>query len=234
MPEVNAGPSALIAIAGIAERYRLVASFCVSIAFHAGVLTLQPGGGLQGAAVNVTQARQAGQGSPSPIIVMLAPYRLQPAIAEVHSAAAPNFPLKRQPRASSPAVADTGAGNGGLAEEAASQLNDVARTYGLPVDEYFDADTVSKRAAILSNLEFDLAELESIAGDGKAVFTLFINDFGHVDKVEIEASGGIDAKLLGAVAQQFGNAVYAPASIDGTPVKSRMRVEILLRPLLWR
>lgn len=105
---------------------------------------------------------------------------------------------------------------------------------GLPLQGYFDATEVTSRATVLSEIDFNLPELGQIGGSGKTMLMLYIDEAGLVDKVDIESTGGIDTELVNAVGRQFGKAVFQPASIDGVAVKSRMRVEMLLRPLLQR
>lgn len=215
------------------EQTRLATAACVSLVLHAGVLALQPGKTPWATGPAGGQAGPLGE-SPAPLTVTLAPYRLQPAVIAMSATVEPQVRLLRQPQQSSPAIADSSHGDGGTAQAAEKQRKELATAPGLPVEEYFDADAVSIRPAIMADPEFDLPELGSIAGDGKALLTLYINEFGHVDKVEIESAGGIDTALVGAVARQFGNAIFEPARIDGAAVKSRLRIEILLRPLMTR
>lgn len=104
----------------------------------------------------------------------------------------------------------------------------------MPLPEYFDAEEVTSRAAALDEIDFELPELSQIGGSGKAILMLYINETGLVDKVEVESTGDIDRELTNAVARQFGKTTFQPATIDNAPVKSRMRIEILLRPLMSR
>jgi hypothetical protein len=131
-------------------------------------------------------------------------------------------------------VQDNYQGDGGTAGEHEPQGPVVGISPGLPLPEYFDAAEVTSRATILDEIDFDLPELSQIGGSGKTILTLYINETGRIDKVDIESTGNIDSELVNAVARQFGKAAFQPATIDDVAVKSRMRVEILLRPLMSR
>lgn len=211
---------------------RLAAAIAISIGLHAGVLALPPGG---------TGWRPADQ-SPSqggsltaaaPLSVRLAPFRLQPASTlapppgqhVVH--AAPPVRL-------SPAVADDGRHDDGLAGQGAGQQRERAATAGVPLQAYYDTEELTHPATMLEEVDFSLPELDSTAGAGKAILVLYINETGRVDRVEVEAAGELDPTLVNALVRQVGKALFQPAQIDGAPVRSRMRGEILLRPLMKR
>jgi hypothetical protein len=135
----------------------------------------------------------------------------------------------------SPAVTSTEGfahASSNLAGDGALNEGQAGMSPGMPIDVYFEADKTSVRPAPLSEIDFDQPEFNLHSGNGKAVLVLYINESGRVDRVETEATGAISEALLQAMAKQFGKALFIPAQIDGQAVKSRMRIEILLRPLL--
>lgn len=226
-----------LAAARQAVRNRLALACCVSLVAHAGFLSLPSGGPGRTQAQHASNpsrgTSQLAGNTPAPLVVSLATYQLAPAVTD-RTGAAPHQPIARPPRQTSPAVADNGQGAGGPAAAVAPREAGTLDGPGLPLPNYFDATEVSTRASALDEIDFDLPELGQIGGSGKTILTLYVNEAGRIDKVDIESTGGVDSALVNGVARQFGKANFQPATIDDVAVKSRMRVEILLRPLLQR
>lgn len=226
-----------IAASQQAVRIRLVFALLLSLVAHAGLVSLPVGSMSQASSQDTSPNHRysshfLGQAH-APLAVSLAPFRLTPAKSEQPLRAWPHHST-HLPRKASPAVADQGQGDGGLAEATGDQATAIASTPGLPLPKYFDSTEVTSRATALDEIDFALPEMSRIGGSGKSVLMLYINETGLIDKVDVESTGEISPELIDAVARQFGKAVFQPATIDDVTVKSRMRVEILLRPLLKR
>ncbi len=216
-----------IAKAARNARRRLAVVLCVSTLLHGSVLLLQAGDLVRHP---LAPSYNVPAGRPAPITIRLAPFKLQPAYllpVEKHTATlAPTQAL-------SPAVADTGVGNGEATENFADENVSVPVELGLPAPNYFDNNEVSIRAKPLGDIDFDLPDFATVSGDGRIVLFLYINESGYVDKAAVELAEPGE-RITNAVAGQFSKAVFEPARINDQPVKSRLRVEIVVRPLLKR
>lgn len=226
-----------LAAAQQAVRIRLTVALCLSLLAHAGLVSLPLGRMSQSfsqyVSPNNRQSSHLSGQAPAPLVVSLAPFRLTPAESDRPPRAWP-YHSTHLPRKTSPTVADQGHGDGGFAETTRDLPTAPASTPGMPLPKYFDSMEVTSRATALDEIDFDLPEMGQIGGSGKAVLMLYINETGLIDKVDVEAPGEINPDLIDAVARQFGRAVFQPATIDNVAVKSRMRVEIILRPLMNR
>lgn len=98
----------------------------------------------------------------------------------------------------------------------------------LPASTYFGADELSRKAQVTRDIRQDNPVLAKSAENGKAILVLFINETGRIDRVEIESSE-VSETLIREVAHEFNAALFQPAQIDGNAVKSRMRIEVLIR-----
>lgn len=123
-------------------------------------------------------------------------------------------------------------GGGGAEEraDAAPMLAPSPRVPGIPVPRYLDPKELTRRARVLEDIEPSPDELEGRPGSGKIVLVLFISETGKVDRVELESSR-LEEPFPSSLSRQFLAARFAPAERDGIPVKSRMRVEVVVRPL---
>lgn len=101
---------------------------------------------------------------------------------------------------------------------------------GIPVLRYLDPKELTRRARVLEDIEPSPDELEGMPGSGKVILMLFISETGKVDRVEVELSR-LEEPFPSSLSRQFLAARFAPAERDGIPVKSRMRVEVVIRPL---
>lgn len=97
-------------------------------------------------------------------------------------------------------------------------------------ETYYGRDMLSRRALVKRDINLDRPALAKLAGQGALVLVLFINEAGQVDRIEIESSEVPDA-LTREVAEEFREVLFHPAQIDGNPVKSRMRIEVSIKPL---
>lgn len=98
---------------------------------------------------------------------------------------------------------------------------------GIPVPYYYPPAEVTQRPHVASPIDTSVVDDEE--GSGKAILVLYINEQGKVDKVETESTH-LSERLNALVAQQFGSARFLPAEKDGQPVKSRLRIEVTIRP----
>jgi len=98
---------------------------------------------------------------------------------------------------------------------------------GIPVPYYYPPAEVTQRPHVASPIDTSVVDDEE--GAGKAILVLYINEQGKVDKVETESTH-LSERLNALVTQQFGSARFLPAAKDGQPVKSRLRIEVMIRP----
>lgn len=95
---------------------------------------------------------------------------------------------------------------------------------------YFDAAQLSRRAQVVRDIPQDRPVWSRLAGQGKVILVLFINEAGRVDRVDVESSE-LPETLAEEAAQEFNEVIFLPAQIDGNAVKSRMRIEVMIKPL---
>lgn len=98
---------------------------------------------------------------------------------------------------------------------------------GFPVPYYYPPSEVTQRPHVAGPIDTSVVDDEE--GSGKAILVLYINEQGKVDKVETESTH-LSARLHDLVAQQFRSTRFLPAEKDGQPVKSRLRIEVMIRP----
>lgn len=180
---------------------RLISALAASAAVHAG-LFLIPAGEL---ALNGV-AEVAGVATP--LQVRLAEKRLVAAADEPPAPVAEEAPEpveEKQP--------DPGTGQG----------------LGVPIPYYYSAKEVGERARPIGTIDLDAQPLPDLPDAGLLVLVLFINESGAVDKVDIESSS-IASATESAIADQFRQARFTPAIRNGFPVKSRMKIEVAIRP----
>jgi hypothetical protein len=88
---------------------------------------------------------------------------------------------------------------------------------------------VSERARPAQDIDLEPPELLGVPGQGKLILVLWINESGTVDRVETASSQVADTTEK-VIAEQFRRAVFSPAQLDGKAVKSRMKIEVVVRP----
>lgn len=181
---------------------RLTAALAASAVLHAGMLVL-PAGDLS--------PRGSGR----------AEVRNEPLRAE----------LRRPLPATKPASEATTKAQLAAAPEAAPEpgSDDRAAGLGIPLPHYYGPREVSERARPAQDIDLEPPELLGVPGQGKLILLLWINESGSVDRVETESSQ-VDNAIEKVIAEQFRRARFAPANLDGRPVKSRMKIEVVVRP----
>ncbi|MEY8690168.1 MAG: energy transducer TonB [Leptothrix sp. (in: b-proteobacteria)] len=100
----------------------------------------------------------------------------------------------------------------------------------MPGGEQIDPSLYLPRSALTEGASpLDMVDLpypdQAPSGDFRAELTLFIDQDGSVRRVRIE-EGALPAALADAARQAFLRARFAPGSIDGVAVRTRMRIEI--------
>ncbi|MDP2808828.1 MAG: hypothetical protein Q8O34_01625 [Rhodocyclaceae bacterium] len=213
-------------VAGIS----LPTALAISLALHAAVLAV--GGGSPASRhgrdpdASVVQPAMSG---PAPLTVRLFVMKVTPALLD-----APPRPSIAAVDPQAPVVGDPASGTGDekrMGPAPAEPSRDAgAPPAGMPVPVYFDAGELTRRATILEDVTHS-DKLQASPGTGKVILVLFISETGRVDRVEVESSRLTDA-FQSVISGQFLSARFAPAERDGIPVKSRMRIEVLVRPLM--
>lgn len=61
-----------------------------------------------------------------------------------------------------------------------------------------------------------------------AILSLWINEYGDVDRVDIDTQNALPKLAAGKLQQVFSRAMFHPGERDGVPVKSHMRIVVRL------
>jgi hypothetical protein len=119
------------------------------------------------------------------------------------------------------------------AEPPAPARNDDAALFPLPAPQrpyYFPASQLTQKPLVLqdipANLTLDLPDAPAQA----AVLRLLINEAGGIDKVMVDELSVPEAAAQ-AIAEAFRHIRFRPGEKDGTPVKSQLKIEIMLESL---
>lgn len=208
----------------------LPTALAVSLALHATLLAIDAGSPeiLHGQAPGPWIVGSAGSG-PAPLTVSLFVLKIVPSRLETRP---PPSIGAVDPKA--PVISDqaAGAGDERMDDSSAESPSIVEPSMGgIPVPIYLDAATVTRRATILEDIEASPDEIGGRTGSGRIVLAVYIGENGAVDRVEVESSP-LGEPFLSVVSRQFLSARFAPAELDGVPVKSRMRVEVFIRPMM--
>lgn len=189
---------------------RLIDALAVSAAIHAGMLAL-PTGDLS---LRPEDAR------PSRSEPLRAELRRIPAKPEKASETFQSVP---EPLPAPPEIAtESEPTKDGLADT-------VGSGFGIPLPYYYGPREVSERPKPVHEINLEPPELRGVPGHGKLVLKLWINEVGTVDRVEVETSQVADT-MEKVITEQFRQATFAPAQIDGKAVKSRMKIEVVVKP----
>lgn len=91
---------------------------------------------------------------------------------------------------------------------------------------YFKASELSQKPKVLIDIPFDLAQSIYSKSSKQAILHLMINELGNIDNVIIDSSdfSEQEQKLISAA---FKNTKFDPGKIDGNPVKSHIKIEVL-------
>lgn len=97
-------------------------------------------------------------------------------------------------------------------------------------DVYFPANALTQRPLVAVDVPPDLTLVVPGVPPQAAVLRLLINEYGDVDRVVVEDSLLPDAAQK-KVTEAFSQLRFHPGEIRGTPVKSQLRIEVLLKDL---
>lgn len=184
---------------------RLIDALLVSAIAHAGMLAL-PSGELS-LAIQKAHAPRTGR--------LTAELRNKPKAEKVVAV----LDVEREQH---PAPTEASAEDPPASDHAATGL-------GLPLPHYYGPQEVSERARPAESIDLEPPELRGIPGRGKLILILWINEDGKVDRVETESSQIADT-MAKVISEQFRRATFTPAQLDGKAVKSRMKIEVVVRP----
>jgi hypothetical protein len=92
---------------------------------------------------------------------------------------------------------------------------------------YFRTTEVSVKPFILQDLPIELGQLFPGVPPQSAVFLLFINEQGNIDRVTIEDTE-LPEQSRQILSDAFANLKFHPAQIDDMPVRSQMKIEITI------
>lgn len=102
--------------------------------------------------------------------------------------------------------------------------------FGIPLPHYYEPNEVSDRAQPRDDIVLDPPALAQFPGAGRIVLALFINEEGRVDMVEVLSTDIETNTLQDSLVNQFRSAQFSPARINGQAVKSKMKIEVIVKP----
>lgn len=186
---------------------RLFHAIAASLAIHLGLLAL-PAGRLSFDNLEVAAA------GPLPL---RADFHHPPPEAERQS------PAPSPPRQASSPERDAGK------QSATPTADSASSDFGVPLPRYYEPGEVTERATPARKIDLESPVLLGIPGKGKLILLLWINENGSVDRVDIESSDLADT-MRSAIIEQFRRAEFMPARLNGRAVKSRKKIEVVVRP----
>jgi TonB family protein len=95
----------------------------------------------------------------------------------------------------------------------------------VPAPTYYSTDQLTKPPQPTSEPRLDVPRSVARSVSGKVVLKLWIDERGKVDLVEVESSN-LPQAVAGTAAAAFGKLRFAPGEIDGTRVRTLMRIEV--------
>ncbi len=133
-------------------------------------------------------------------------------------------------------VVDSRAGSIALASSAAPfvsvqhELSDKPPIPEHPPDHerpphYFELNELTERPLLATAIAIEKSMAHQIGVPASARMRVLINEFGHVDGVQIEESD-LPSELEKAAIDAFMQAIYRPGQLDGYPVRSQIRIEV--------
>lgn len=200
-----------------------IRSFLISLIIHTALLAMPLGGMRWGSDLVTIKSKTSGMQS-NPLIVSL-PLRS----SAVTSSAKP---ITKLPAETSPNLIHSQTSIDtfeSVSPEENNHPDSLHASLGIPIPPYLEQSEVSHQAQLQEPIDLDLAENTAQTKAGQMILNLYINELGQVDRVEIEESS-INEQLANSFAHQFLQGIYQPASIGDVSVKSRLKIEILIRP----
>ena len=96
----------------------------------------------------------------------------------------------------------------------------------IPAPAYYTTDQLTKRPQPTSQPTLLAPELGPAIPSGKVILKLWINELGNVASVEVEKSELPEA-ISATAAAAFGKLRFVPGQINGRPVGTLMRIEVI-------
>lgn len=96
--------------------------------------------------------------------------------------------------------------------------------------DYLSASRLSQRPAAVGAIDVPYPDMPSNATVAPLVLTLFINERGTVDRIQVE-NDDAPAAFAEAARSAFALAVFTPGRIDAHAVKSQLRIEVDFGPI---
>jgi hypothetical protein len=101
----------------------------------------------------------------------------------------------------------------------------VGPPYPPPAPIYLPRGALDRPPRLITELVLDFPQLAGIAGTGRMVFTLLINESGNVDEV-INESSSLGPDFIAATIAELGQVVFQPGMKSGYATKSQIRIEV--------
>lgn len=206
-------------------QWRLLLALCCSVLIHLLVIdSLSPG------VPGIGLWHRALQGSSHQFDVLILAGAVkgaddgQPAatLAELESTAA-DFSLAKAHESSfaeDAAATSSAASRLGLLPE-----GEFGPPYPPPAPAYFPSDELDHQPRLLTELDTSFPEVGNIAGAGRMIFILLIDETGQVDETLNEFSS-LDRNFVGVVQASLNQMRFAPGMKSDRPVKARVRIEV--------
>lgn len=104
--------------------------------------------------------------------------------------------------------------------------------FGIPLPRYYEPKELTERAKPLVDITLDSPVVEAYPDAGKIVLLLYINEEGKVDDVEVLSSDIASSKVEATVVEQFQLVRFTAGKLNGQPVKSKKKIEVVIKPPL--
>jgi hypothetical protein len=111
--------------------------------------------------------------------------------------------------------------------------NEAAALLPLPAParpHYFPVSQLTLRPVVLQDIPANLALDLPDAPAQAAVLRLLINEHGGIDKVIVDESS-VPESAAQAIAEAFRSIRFRPGELEGTPVKSQLKIQIVLESM---
>ena len=103
--------------------------------------------------------------------------------------------------------------------------------FSLPSEtHYFTTKELTTKPYPLSEIEFGSTEADAALAVGKLIISLWINELGDVTKTTLEHSE-LPEVVAKAAIKAFEKTHFKPGELDGQPVATVMKIEVIYPPL---
>lgn len=151
-----------------------------------------------------------------------------PPVLELIAVAPPAAGPISQPIADSPRAASASSVPVELPQHDVVRDADTDVGHQVPVAEthYVPAEQLTQRPAAVGAVDVPYPDVLTEAQAITVVLTLYINERGTVDRVEVEESGEAPSPFIDAARTAFGSARFSPGRDENTDVKSQLRIAV--------